>query len=78
VLINQIQGVYKLCQLSYELLKFYFIILKIRKFSYTNCKRPEDGVLTPKHGEVTFNINLHYLFVHMLVYNKINRSMCMV
>jgi len=35
----------------------------------TTCKLPEDGVLTPKHVGV-ININLHNLFVHMLVYSK--------
>jgi hypothetical protein len=36
----------------------------------TACTLLEDGVLTPKHVRNNFNINLHYLFVHMLVYNK--------
>jgi len=33
-------------------------------------QEPEDGVLTPETCRSIFNINLHYLFVHMLVYNK--------
>jgi hypothetical protein len=41
-----------------------FIIL-----ANTTFKLPEDDALKPKHLG-NFNINLHHLFVHTLVYNK--------
>ena len=44
----------------------------------TTCKPPEDGILTPKHVGVILKVNLRYLFVHMLVYNKYLLPICTV